>query len=94
MNSVEQVLSGELSGALERLAAATPEGVLAHVTAHHPDLRRRLEEAEGRLGALRVEVLERYGAWQQALGEWESLWALAALRGAEPEAADPLRSAA
>lgn len=94
MDSVDRFLRDEVSRSMERVAGTLPEGTLLLITAQHPSLRGRLDDVEARLAQLRAEILERYAAWQVALGEMENLWALAALKRAEPEAGDTLRSAA
>ena len=91
---LDRLLGDEISWCLARIAVASPEGTLAFITACDPALRGRLEEAEARLAALRAEILERYAAWQAALGEMENLWALGALKRAESAVADGWRSAA
>ncbi len=94
MNPLDRLLRDEVSRCMERIAGTFPEGTLPLITAQHPSLRGRLDDVEARLGELRVEILDRHAAWQAALGEMENLWALAALKRAEPGAADPLKSAA
>ena len=94
MNPLDRLLSEEVSRCLDRIAGASPEGLLAFITAQHPSLRGRLDEAEARLAGLRAEILERYAAWEAALRDLEDLWALAALKRAEPDKADLLKSAA
>ena len=93
MNPLDRLLREEVSQCLEGIAGASAEGALAFITAHHPGLRGRLDEAEMRLATLRVELLDHYAAWQATLGEMENLWALAALRSAEG-VADTFKSAA
>ena len=94
MNPLDRLLRDELSRCLERIAGSCTEGTVTLIAAHHPKLSARVEEAEARLAGLRVELLERYAAWQATLGEVESLWALAALKRADPGEAEPLRNAA
>lgn len=94
MDSLDRFLRDEMCRSMERVAGALPEGTLPLITAQHPSLRGRLDDVEARLAQLRAEILERYAAWRAALGEMENLWALAALKRAEPEAADTLKSAA
>lgn len=94
MNSLDQLLRRDLSRRLDRLAASTPGGTLAFLTANHPGLRERLDQMEARLAGLRAEMLERYAAWAAALDEMENLWGLAGLKAGEPESTDPLREAA
>lgn len=94
MDRLDQLLRNEMSRSLERIAGSCPEGTLAAISAEHPRLRRRLDEAEARLAGFRAELLERYAAWQAGLAELENLWALAMLKRDEPKAADVFRSAA
>lgn len=94
MNPLERLLAEEMARYLDRIAGSYSRGTLAFIDAHHPNLRGRLEEAEARLADLRVELLERYTAWQAALRDLEDLWALAELKRAEPGTADVLKSAA
>ncbi len=94
MNPLDRLLREEVSSSLERMAASSPEGTLAFITAHHASLRDRVEEGEVRLAALRAELLERYAEWEATLEEIENLWALAALKRSQPREADLLPSAA
>ena len=86
MNSVDRVLYEELTHLMDRLATSVPAGSL--ITAGHPLLRARLDEADAQLGAARASLLEDYGRWRRALEDVENLWALAAWRSsAAPEEA-------
>ena len=87
MNPLEGLLANELSRCLDRIAGSYGEGTLGFINAQHPGLRGRMEEAEARLADLRLELLERYAAWQGALKDLEGLWALAELKRDEPQAA-------
>lgn len=87
MNPLDRLLQDELSRCLDRIAGAYGEGTLAFINAHHPGLRCRLDEAEARLAAVRLDLLDRYSAWQTVLKDLEGLWALAELKRAEPRAA-------
>ena len=87
MNPLDRLLGDEVSHCLDRIAGAYGEGTLAFINAHHPGLRGRLDEKESQLAALRLELLERYAAWQGALKDLEDLWALAELKRSEPRAA-------
>jgi len=80
MNSVENVLYEELTHLVDRLATSVPEGSLAEAAAANPSLRRRLDEADTQLAAVRASLLEDYGRWRRALEDVENLWALAAWR--------------
>jgi hypothetical protein len=87
MNPLDRLLGNELSRCLDRTAESYAEGTLAFINAERPGLRGRIDEKEGQLAALRLELLERYAAWQGALKDLEDLWALAELKRAEPQAA-------
>jgi hypothetical protein len=97
MNRLERVLNEELEGLLDRLAGSVPGGCLEAMAARNPALRRRLDEVEGQMAALRAAILEGYGRWGRALEDVENLWALAAWKSAVPEApseASPISDAA
>lgn len=94
MTHLDQLLREEMSRCLERIAGSYGEGTLAFLTAYEPGLQSRLEEVEARLADLRSTLLERYEAWAAALEDVENLWALVALKRAEPGTPDLLRSAA
>lgn len=87
MNPLDRLLQAELSRCVDRIAGSYGEGTLAFINAHHPGLRCRLDEAEARLAAVRLDFLDRYAAWQAALKDLEDLWALAELKREEPRAA-------
>jgi hypothetical protein len=87
MNPLDRLLGDELSRCLDRIAGSYGEGTLAFISAQHPGLRCRIDEKESQLAALRLELLERYAAWQGALKDLEDLWALAELKRTEPQAA-------
>jgi len=87
MNPLDQLLGEELSRCLDRVAGSYGEGTLAFINTQHPGLRCRIDEKESQLATLRLELLERYAAWQGALKDLEDLWALAELKRAEPQAA-------
>ena len=94
MNRLDRLLRDEVSRRLESIAGTCPEGTFSFISCYHPTLRGRLEEVEERLAGLRAEILDRYAAWQAGLKEIENLWALAALKRAEPGAIEDLKSAA
>jgi hypothetical protein len=85
MNRLEKVLNEEVSGLLDRLAGAVPEGCLEAMAARNPALRKRLDEVEGQMAAVRAVMLEGYGRWRRSLEDIENLWALAAWKSAAPE---------
>jgi hypothetical protein len=87
MNRLERVLNEEVGDLLDRLAGSVPGGCLEAVAAHHPGLRKRLEEVEGQMAVVRAAMLEGYGRWRRALEDVENLWALVAWKAAAPEAA-------
>jgi len=85
MNPVERVLQQELVGLLDRLATSMPEGALEAIRATNPTLKARLDDADAKLAALRVTLLDDYGRWRLALEDLENLWALGAWRSAAAE---------
>ena len=89
MNPVERMLLDELDRLTDRLAASVPDGCLETMGAGAPTLRRRLDESEAQLAAVRASLLEGYGRWRRVLEDVENLWALAAWRvtadGSAPE---------
>lgn len=93
MNPLERILTDDLTRTLTAMAG-TSEGTLAFLTAHHPELRSRIDAAESELAARRAELLEQYEAWRSALEAIENLWALAGWEATQPGAADAVRAAA
>ena len=87
MNPLDRLLGEDLSRCLDLIAGSYGEGTLGFINAQHPGLRCRMEEAEAHLAGLRLELLERYAAWQGVLKDLESLWGLAELKRSEPQAA-------
>jgi len=94
MNPLERVLAEDLARTLTAISGNAGEGTLAFLTAHHPELRSRIEAAESELAARRAELLERYQVWGSALEAVENLWALAGWEASQPGAADAVRAAA
>lgn len=94
MNRMDRLLSEELQLALDRVGTSTGEGTVAFVSAHHPALRGRLDEADQRLATIRAELFDRYSAWTATLKEIEALWELAAWEARQPGAAEALGEAA
>jgi hypothetical protein len=80
MNQVERLLTSDLNRLLDRVATSVPEGCLGTLGARGATLRRRLDEAEAQLAAIRATLLDDYGRWQRALDDLENLWALAGWR--------------
>jgi hypothetical protein len=85
MNPVERVLHQELIGLLDRLATSVPDGALEAIRAANPNLKTRLDDADAKLAALRVTMLDDYGRWRRALEDLENLWALGAWRSVAAE---------
>lgn len=85
MNPVERVLYQELTGLLDRIATSLPEGGFETIRAGNPTLKARLDDAEAKLAALRLSLLDDYGRWGRALEDLENLWALGAWRSAAAE---------
>lgn len=94
MNPLEQVLTEDLTRALEAIAGNSREGTLAFITAYHPKLRERIEAVESRLADQRAALLAHYEEWRRSLEAMENLWALAGWEASQPGAADALRAAA
>ena len=92
MNPLDCLLRDELNRLLDRIAASTRAGVAAASARQLPDLRARLDAAEGRLAASRQSLLGQYAEWREALDACEDLWALAQLE-LEETAAGTLRAA-
>ncbi|MGH7393268.1 MAG: hypothetical protein ACREM3_28010 [Candidatus Rokuibacteriota bacterium] len=82
---MERVLDEEVERLLDRLSGSIPGGCLEATGARHPSLRRRLDEVEAQMAALRAAVLEGYGRWRRSLEDVENLWALAAWKCAGSE---------
>jgi hypothetical protein len=87
MDPLDRLLGDDLARCLDRIAGSYGEGTLAFINSQHPGLRCRIDEAEARVAGLRLELLERFAAWQGALKDLEALWALAELKRDEPQAA-------
>ncbi len=87
MDPLDRLLGDDLSRCLDRIAGSYGEGTLAFINSQHPGLRCRIDEGEARAAGLRLELLERFAAWQDALKDLEALWALAELKRDEPQAA-------
>jgi hypothetical protein len=85
MSRMEQVLDQEVNQLLERLAATVPGGCLESA-GQHPTLKRRLDEVEGQMAAVRATLLDGYGRWRRSLDDLENLWALAAWKAAGDDA--------
>lgn len=83
-NAIDRLLDSDVSGLLARLARL-PEVSVERLTAADPALRARLDEAEARLSAMRLGMLEEYASWRRMLGELEELWGAAARGSAAPE---------
>ena len=94
MNPLERVLTEDISRTLEAVAGSSCKGTLDFITAHHPDLRSRIEKAESRLAGERAGLLAQYTEWRSSLEELENLWALATWEAREPGAAEALSQAA
>jgi hypothetical protein len=94
VSAIEQWLTQELTESINAVARDIPPGTLAFLTAHHPDLRSRIEATEARLASRREEMVELYGAWRSTLEELQNLWSLAGWEAGQPGAADALKEAA
>lgn len=78
MNRLDRLLDEDMASLLDRLSGSVPGGCLDTTAACHPSLRRRLDEVEAQMAAVRASILEGYGRWRQGLDDLENLWALAA----------------
>lgn len=85
-NAIDRLLEGEMRGLVERLAKL-PEVSVERLTVGDPALRERLDEAEGRVSAMRLRMLEGYADWRTMLAELEELWCAAARGSAAAEEA-------
>jgi len=92
MSRMEQVLNDDISQLLERLAGTIPGGCLEETASRNPGLRRRLDEVEGQMAAVRTALLDSYGRWRRSLDDLENLWALAAWKAAGED--EPYRECA
>lgn len=90
MNSMERVLSDDLAGLIDRLAASIPEGAFDRIRTTTPTLRARLDQLETTLADEHASLAEGYGRWTRALDDLENVWALAVWRSAAEE---PVESA-
>ncbi len=84
MNALERLLQDDLNHLVDRIAATTREGIATECLAGRAEMASRLSDAETRLSAARLGLLDGYVAWREALEECGDLWALADL-GAEAE---------
>ncbi|HEV8439973.1 MAG TPA: hypothetical protein VGT40_17930 [Methylomirabilota bacterium] len=94
MNALEQLLQDDLNHLIDRIAAATREGVVADGLARRADLVPQLHDAEARLSRVRLALLGGYAAWREALEACGDLWALADLTDEPAELAPGQRRAA
>jgi len=90
---MDRLLQDEMYRLLARLAATTPEGSAAALSADDPGLAARLADEEVRLTDLRASLLDGYRRWRECLQALEDLWALRALKAEQP-ARQPQRRAA
>lgn len=86
MSRMEQVLNDDVSQLLDRLAGSIPGGCLEATAAGNPGLRRRLDEVESQMAAVRASLVDGYGRWRRSLDDLENLWALAAWKAAGEDA--------
>ena len=76
MNTLERLLQDDLNRLVDRIAAATNEGVVAG-SESRPELLLRLAASEARLSSVRHTLLRGYAEWRDALEDCADLWALA-----------------
>ena len=79
MNALERVLQDDLNHLIDRIAAATHEGVVAGSGDLRPDLLQQIALSEARLSSVRHDLLQGYSEWRNALEDCADLWALADL---------------
>lgn len=87
MNQMERLLNDEVNRLMDRLAASVPDDCLGALGPKGPTLKRRLDEAEAHLAAVRATLMDDYGRWRRVLEDVENLWALASWRSASDDAA-------
>jgi hypothetical protein len=90
MNSMERVLSDDLSRLIDRLSASIPEGAFERIRATTPSLATRLDGLEATLGSLRASLIEDYARWARAIDDLENVWALAVWRREAEEPVEPV----
>jgi hypothetical protein len=88
MNALERLLQDDLDRLIDRMAAATHEGLVAACGQWRPDLLQQLGESETRLTTARQRLLQAYEVWRDALDECSDLWALADLATAPTAGGD------
>ena len=79
MNALERLLQDDLNRLIDRLAAATHEGLVAGCGERRPDLLAELVDSETRLTTARRSLLDANDMWRGALDECSDVWALADL---------------
>jgi len=79
MNALERVLQDDLNHLVDRIAAATHEGVVAASGDLRPDLLQQLAVSEARISSVRHDLLKGYAEWRNALEDCADLWAVADL---------------
>jgi hypothetical protein len=84
MNQIDRLLLDEMHRLVDRVATLEPDG-LVDALAAHPHLRSLIDAAEARLTAVRADLVGLYRQWEEAIEEYEDLWALCALKRAAPE---------
>jgi hypothetical protein len=84
MNRMEQVLQDELNRLTDRLGGLVSRDTVAMLRARDPDLAERLDGSSAALAALRLDLVERYERWAEAIDECEALWNRAEAGAAAP----------
>ena len=79
MSPIERMLLDDMHRLVDRIAALRPDGI-GEALATHPQLRSLIDAGEARLTSLRSDLVDGYHRWQEALEEYEDLWALSALQ--------------
>ncbi len=83
MEPIDRLLRDDLKGLIDRIASVHGKCGASAGLEGDPDLRARIDEAEARLSALRLRLLEDYEEWRLAMEACEGLWALWRLRNGE-----------
>ena len=94
MEPLEERLSTDLDRLVADLALLSDGTVLEAITERHPSLRHRMDEAEAKLGEIRLDLITHYAKWQAALGQLRDLWEMASWLARQPEAPLSLKDAA
>ena len=84
MSPIERLLLDDMHRLLDRIAGLGSDGIGSQLAAH-PHIRSLIEASEARLTAMRADLIGAYRHWEDAIEEYEDLWALSALKRMGPE---------